>query len=149
MKKAVNAIAPGDKLYHIGRMHSKLVYLATVEGILTDKYNDDDDAYTINLVLDALKNVAICFNVFGDVKEYVEYIASINQAIYQTSMHRNKKAPIIVKKSFCLMQGCFARFFNKYKRRIIKFCEEEYQEICFPLFKLDQEYIKFKRLDMN
>lgn len=143
MKIAVNALAPADKLYHIGRMHSKLVYLSTVGGTLTDKYENE---YTIDLVLKALKNLAECFNVFGNIKEHSEYIASINQTIYHTSHYRNNKRPVIVTKSFSLMQGCFTRFLNKHKKRVTQYCEEEYQEICFPLYKLDHEYIKLLRL---
>ncbi len=58
MKKALKAFSPGDKMYNIQRIHSKLIYLSKYPDALNDKFSDK---YSIDMILDALERSVMCF----------------------------------------------------------------------------------------
>ncbi len=145
MKKALKAFSPGDKMYNIQRIHSKLIYLSKYPDALNDKFSDK---YSIDMILDALERSVMCFTEDLRGKKTDKKIKHYLNAIRQTKSHVNKyrlnnwNSCII---SFCYMSGMFMLLRANARKKIIKFCEFEYQDICVPLFRLDQIYIKKRK----
>jgi len=143
MKEAMNAFEPQVRLYHVQRLHSKLIYLARIKGVLTDIF-DDTDIYTIDIVLSELVLNLRCIANIDDPKEQIafdNYLKAIEQAIFVTTKYRITDIEKI-RSSFCFMSGAFAKFRKIYSGKQLNFCLNEYNRVVNPMYRLDYIYIK-------
>lgn len=138
MRKAMKAWAPGDKLYHINRIHSKLISISKINKAV--EYRNNNKKLAFELAINALIKNLECYNQFERNKRYNLYKQSLLQLksfMSEEIIDANK-----VFNALCYSHGQYVRFYNKYKKLVSKFCEAEYHELVVPLFELEAKFIK-------
>lgn len=136
MKSVIKARTIGDKLYHLGRVHSKIVFL-------NSEYNGIKQGDLLRIQINALENLKGYLNCLfpnTTVKVCKDYIQSINQAISAISKE-NKKDIFICS---CYMQSCFSRFQKFVLKNPEDYCQSYFDSFCLPLFILELERKKIK-----
>lgn len=129
MKKAIKAYSIGDKLYNLERIHSKLISYS-------NKYPKVNDPKELDFIITTLNALVINLNCFAsdlNIEVSNEYRQSINQIIYNLKQHNYSD----LTKLFGYSAGCFAKFRRKFKSVIKRYCEIEYQEVCYPILKFE------------
>ena len=138
MKNVIKAKTIGDKMYHLNRVHSKLVYF-------NSKYNNISQEGILLSQKNALENLILYLNCLFPISitnTHIDYVNSINQVISAITQENQKDLFIYS----CYMQSCF----NKFQLEAIKnpgnFCQSNFDSFCLPLFtlELERKIIKFK-----
>lgn len=136
MNKALGAKSIGDKLYQLERIHSKLIHLINIDGIIAERKDNND-----LLILEAVKALGAnikCFNNNRSSKVLVNYINCIDSILH--NLNANTTEPLF--SNFCHLNSVYIKFRRKHKKMIVNSCEYDYQEVCMPLFILDSKFIK-------
>ena len=141
MKSVVKAKSIGDKMYHLNRVHSKIVFL-------NSKYNgikQDDLLKNQKNALENLQGFLNCLFPNSTNKILKDYIQSINQCISAIS-NENRKDMFI---QSCYMHSCFSRFRKDVLSNFEKYCQYKFDSFCLPLFTLESERKKIKLSSMK
>jgi hypothetical protein len=136
MNKAFRAKTPGDKIYHLERIHSKIVYMSRNELALLEK--DDKQIPFLLQALEKIEKGVICFNNNSKSKRFSKYINAVQNA--QTHF-ANQNFELFFQ-SAKVMHGTFMRFSKKAKHIFSNSCEHEYQDICMPIYIIEEKLKK-------
>lgn len=131
MKRVIKAKAIGDKMYHLNRVHTKIVFF-------NSKYNgikQDDLLNNQKSALENLKGYLNCIFPNSTLKTHKAYIQSIDQTI--SAILSNNKKDIF--RSSCYMHSCFNRFLKECFKNSENFCQRKFDSFCLPLFTLELE----------
>ncbi|WP_333659584.1 hypothetical protein [Flavobacterium sp.] len=139
MKSVVKAKSIGDKMYHLGRVHSKVVFL-------NSKYNDIGQNNLLDGQKDSLENLKLyitCLFPNSTNKATKEYLNSIDQVIKGITSNENKKHIFI---RACYMHSCFHKFRKVILRNDENYCQLKFDSFCIPLFTIELERKKIRLL---
>ena len=136
MKRVVKASSIGDKMYNIGRVHSKLVFI-------NSKYNKVKQENILQEQIKALlclKKYIECLTIDHKVKYTDKYISSIQQTIDKISKGTMNDVFVCC----CYMSGCFYKFKINLLKKVKRSCQKDFDDFSLPLF-----YIELERKDMK
>jgi hypothetical protein len=139
MNKAIRAMTIGDKIYHLERIHSKIVQFARNPFALTAK-DDREKAYLL-LSMEKLKIAVSCFNNSNSSKRFTKYINAIENSIANLSSNKYEE----FFQSACIMHGMYIKFSRKSKHHLVNTCELQYQDVCTPLWIIEESIKQHKK----